>query len=280
MRYQVKFRRRREGKTHYRHRLNLIRQDLNKYNNAKSRFVVRITNTKVICQIFKAYVEGDRLVASADSTELKKYGIEFGLTNYSASYATGLLCARRALKLLKLEDSYGKGDIDGEYEVVENKEDGPRAYVCYLDIGLARSTKGARVFAAMKGASDGGISIPHRPSKFYGYDEENPEDFDAESLRNRIFGKNVSEYMISLRESDPEKYKKQFSGYIKKGIDPSAIEGIYEAAFAKINENPEKPKKSNGFDYSEFKRFIKPKISLDERKKKIDEKLASIKAEN
>ncbi len=40
-RYQVKFRRRREGKTDYRARKRLITQDKNKYNSPKYRLVVR-----------------------------------------------------------------------------------------------------------------------------------------------------------------------------------------------------------------------------------------------
>jgi len=37
-------------------------------------------------------------MAAADSTELKRYGLTAGLTNYSSAYCTGLLLARRLLK--------------------------------------------------------------------------------------------------------------------------------------------------------------------------------------
>src|SRR5262249_47479849 len=90
--FQVKRRRRREGKTDYQHRTNMLRQHCNSYGYVKSRLVVRITGTKVICAVVKAYIDGDRVVAYADSTELKRYGVDFGLTNYFAAYATGLLC--------------------------------------------------------------------------------------------------------------------------------------------------------------------------------------------
>lgn len=43
-RYQVKYRRRREGKTDYQARKRLVVQDKNKFNSAKYRFVVRTTN--------------------------------------------------------------------------------------------------------------------------------------------------------------------------------------------------------------------------------------------
>jgi large subunit ribosomal protein L5e len=280
-RYQTKFRRRREGKTNYRRRRNLIRQDCNKYGALKSRFVVRITNSKVICQIVKAHVEGDRNVAYADSTELKRYGITFGLTNYSAAYATGLLCSRRALRFLHLDETYtSESGKEGQYRVVEDSDlSAHRAYQCFLDIGLARSSKGAKVFAAMKGGSDGGIRIPHSPAKFFGYDSANPDSFDEKALRDRIFGKNISEYMISLRDNEPEKYKKQFSDYIRKGVEPEDIEKVYEAAFDKIRLDCEKKEKENKFDYSVFRQYKKTKLPVEERKRRVAEKLTEVRVE-
>lgn len=50
-RYQVKFKRRREGKTDYFARKRLITQDKNKYNTPKYRLIVRFTNTDVIAQV-------------------------------------------------------------------------------------------------------------------------------------------------------------------------------------------------------------------------------------
>lgn len=47
-RYQVKFRRRREGKTDYQARRRLIQQDKNKYDSKKYRLVVRRTNARII----------------------------------------------------------------------------------------------------------------------------------------------------------------------------------------------------------------------------------------
>jgi len=97
-RYQTKYRRRREGKTDYYARKRLIIQDKDKYNSPKYRLVVRITNTKVIAQIIYATLRGDRVLSQATSSELKKFGLTAGLTNYASSYATGLLIARRLLK--------------------------------------------------------------------------------------------------------------------------------------------------------------------------------------
>ncbi|TNV78656.1 hypothetical protein FGO68_gene1406 [Halteria grandinella] len=85
-RYQVKYRRRREGKTDYQARRRLIQQDKNKYESKKYRLVVRRTNTKIIVQIIYATIQGDRVLAQADSNELKRFGLEAGLTNYAASF--------------------------------------------------------------------------------------------------------------------------------------------------------------------------------------------------
>lgn len=57
----------------------------------------------------------------------------------------------------------------------------------------------------MKGASDGGIFIPHSEKRFPGYDPESKE-LDAEILKKYIFGGHVAEYMESLEEEDDERY--------------------------------------------------------------------------
>ncbi len=94
-RFQVKFRRRREGKTDYYARKRLVIQDKNKYNTPKYRMIVRTTNKDIICQIAYARIDGDKIVAAAYSHELPRYGVKVGLTNYAAAYCTGLLLARR-----------------------------------------------------------------------------------------------------------------------------------------------------------------------------------------
>merc|ERR1711913_265859 len=114
-RFQVKFRRRREGKTDYFARKRLVVQDKNKYNTPKYRMIVRMSNKDITCQIAYARLEGDRIVAAAYSHELPRYGVKVGLTNYAAAYCTGLLLARRVLKQLNLDGEYeGNTDINGE----------------------------------------------------------------------------------------------------------------------------------------------------------------------
>lgn len=243
-RLQTKKRRRREGKTNYKHRINMIRQDQTKYGMMKSRLVVRITNTRILGQVIKAHLDGDCTVAEASSFELEKYGIEFGLTNYSAAYATGLLLATRV------------GSI-----------------ACCLDIGLRRSSKGARVFAFLKGVIDGGIDIPYSPKLFYGYDASACNPLDSDVLRKRILGSTVAAYMIKLRDEDQEKYKKQFSNYIKNNICPESIEQIYSAAFENIkNDTEKKEKKDKTDDKNGVSRKIK-KLTYEQRNLRKENKI-------
>merc|ERR1712058_111527 len=141
-----------------------------------------------------------------------------GLTNYAAAYCTGLLLARRTLQKFNLDSIYeGNTEINGELYNVEDEDDGPGAFRACLDVGLARTSTGAKVFAALKGAADGGLDIPHSEKRFPGYDNES-KSLNAEVHRDHIFGKHVANYMSTLAEEDEEAYKKQFSRYIKNGI--------------------------------------------------------------
>ncbi len=114
-------------------------------------------------QIAYAKIEGDVIVSAAYAHELPRYGIKVGLTNYAAAYCTGLLLARRTLQKFGLDTLYsGNDEINGEEYQVESLDGERGAFRCYLDVGLARTTTGARVFGALKGAADGGLDIPHR----------------------------------------------------------------------------------------------------------------------
>ena len=74
------------------------------------------------------------------------------------------------LRKYKLDELYtGNDTVDGDDYIVESVDDGPGAFCCYLDIGLARTSTGARIFGALKGAVDGGLDIPHRLLLHYLY---------------------------------------------------------------------------------------------------------------
>jgi len=269
-RFQVKFKRRREGKTDYYARKRLITQDKNKYNTPKYRLVVRFTNKNIVCQIAHAKLEGDVVVCAAYSHELPQYGVKVGLTNYAAAYCTGLLLARRLLSKLKLADVYeGQLEVDGDEYNVESLDDSPAPFRCYLDVGLNRTTTGARVFGALKGAVDGGLEINHSMSRFPGYDEES-DDFNAEVHRGHIFGKNIGEYMSNLSESDEDTFKRQFAQYIKEGITPDTIEEMYTKAHAAIRANP--TVKATEKEKFKGKRYLRKKMSLAQRKDSAKQK--------
>lgn len=239
-RYQVKFRRRREGKTDYRARKFLVIQDKTKYNTPKYRLVARFSNKDITCQVIAARMEGDYTVCAAYSHELPRYGLKVGLTNYAAAYCTGLLLARRLLQKLGMEKLYeGCTEINGDQFEVEDAEDGPKAFRCHLDTGLARTSTGAKVFGCLKGAADGGLAIPHSNRRFPGYDADG-KSFHADVHREHIFGQHVANYMKELMEKDEDAYKRQFSRFAKLGICPDDLEDLYSNTHAAIRADPSK----------------------------------------
>ncbi|RDY06665.1 60S ribosomal protein L5, partial [Mucuna pruriens] len=254
-RYQVKFKRRREGKTDYRARIRLINQDKNKYNTPKYRFV---TNKDIIAQIISASIAGDIVLAAAYSHELPHYGLEVGLTNYAAAYCTGLLLARRVLKHLEMDEEYeGNVEATGEDFSVEPAES-RRPFRALLDVGLIRTTTGNCVFGALKGALDGGLDIPHSDKRFAGFDKEKKE-LDAEILI----------------EDEPEKYQSHFSEYIKRGIEPDGLEELYKKVHAAIRADPTS-KKSEKQPPKEHKRYNLKKLTYEERKAKLIARLQAL----
>jgi len=273
-RYQVKFRRRREGKTDYYARKRLIFQDKNKYNTPKYRLIVRLSNKDITVQVAYARIEGDRIVCAAYSHELPNYGIKVGLTNYAAAYCTGLLVARRILNKLGLDSLYGGcTEVTGEEFNVDPVDDGPGAFRCYLDVGLARTTTGARVFGAMKGAVDGGLNIPHSVKRFPGYSAET-KSFNADVHRAHIFGQHVADYMRTLEEEDEEGFKRQFSRYIKLGIRADDLEEIYKKAHQQIRSDPSSHKKIAKTGVTK-KRWNAKKLTNEQRKVKVAEHKAA-----
>ena len=117
MAYRMKFKRRREGLTNYRKRLRLLL-------SRKPRLVVRKSLQYISAQCIVFDPRGDKTIVSATSKELKKLGWKHACDTVPAAYLTGMLVGKRCLK-------------KGIREVV-------------LDIGLASSTRGARVYALAK----------------------------------------------------------------------------------------------------------------------------------
>jgi len=271
-RYQVKFKRRREGKTDYYARKRLVIQEKNKYNTPKYRLIVRFSGKDVTCQIAYAKIGGDIVVTAAYSHELPRFGVKLGLTNYAAAYCTGLLLARRHLKKLKLDETYqGVSDVTGEMYNVESQEGQPGAFRCYLDVGLSRTTTGARLFGAMKGAIDGGLDIPHSEKRFPGYDGESKK-YDPAAHKARIFGQHVADYMRHLKEEDEDIYKRQFAQFVKEGIEPDMVEQMYKKAHAAIRANPDiVPAQKKEV---KKKRWNRGKMTNKDRRSRINQKKA------
>jgi len=293
-RFQVKYRRRRSGKTDYKQRRALVIQDKNKYQAPKHRLVVRITNHAVIVQVVKSTYkvgasleqQGDAVIAAANSAELKDYGVKVGFKNYTAAYMTGYLAARRVLHSLGMQDAYkGVESPDGViHKVTEDKRtffvpelaEDRKPFRAFLDVGTRRTTTGARVFAAMKGAVDGGLDVPHNEKRFPGYIKE-AKKYDPDELRNRITGGHIKDFMEHLEEDDVETYEKRFSGFIEKGITAENIEEMYANALEKIRENPvKKPAPKYKRTGKELRK--QPKLSLEARKERVAAKKVEIAA--
>lgn len=146
-RYKVPFRRRREGRTNYHVRYKLI---LSK----KPRVVVRKSNASMTLQLVVAEMKGDKTLLTVNSRELREFGYTLGTGNLPAAYLAGLLFGKKMLAL---------GQSEG-----------------IADIGLHASTRGNRVYAAIKGVVDAGVNVPHSPEIF-------PDD-------ERIRGEHIKEH--------------------------------------------------------------------------------------
>ena len=173
-------------KTDYHRRLRLLK-------SRKPRIVVRKSVKNVICQVVEYHIAGDKTLFSADSKELSKFGWDAGTGNIPAAYLTGLLCGVRAKKKVK--------------EAV-------------LDSGLYRSTKGNRLYAALKGAVDGGLNVPHS-------EEVLPNE-------DRIKGQHIASYAERVKKESAESYKKMFSGYLKAKVVPESLPAHFEEVRASI----------------------------------------------
>ena len=156
----MQFKRRRENKTNYRKRIALLKSD-------KTRLVIRRSLSNITVQFVNFLPKGDETIASATSAELKKLGWS-RTGNIPASYLTGLLAGKKA-KDKKIDEAI-------------------------LDLGLNISTKGSRIYAALKGVLDSGIKVPHSedilPSEDRIKGKHISEDLEKqfEDVKNKIVG--------------------------------------------------------------------------------------------
>lgn len=134
------------------------------------------------------------------------------------------------------------------------------------------------MFGALKGASDGGIYIPHSDKRFPGYDSEN-KSLDAEVLKKYIFGGHVAEYMESLEEEDDERFKKQFSTYLEDGVGSEDMEEIYQSAYQAIREDPTfKPSDKSKDWKAESLKYKQTRLTREQRQERIAAKIEAFKS--
>lgn len=167
------YRRRRMGVTDYRARRKIV-------TSSVPLLTVRISSKNVSAQFIRPKAEGDAVVSSAHSRNLKKLGWKGSTKSVPACYLLGLLAGKRA------------------------KEKGVES--AYLYTGLARFIKGSRVSALVKGVNDAGVEVPM--------------DDKVAPSEDRLSGKATAEYAESLLAENREKYSKVFSGLLKAGFKP------------------------------------------------------------
>ncbi|MFP4118849.1 MAG: 50S ribosomal protein L18 [Candidatus Woesearchaeota archaeon] len=130
--YTVKYRRKREGRTYYKKRLELLK-------SGKPRLVVRKTNAGMVLQVVDYHPDGDKVLSTFHSKNLDKYGWNFSKKSIPASYLAGLAMGVKAKE--KVSEAI-------------------------LDLGLQSPAAGTRLYAALKGVIDAGLEVPCSDSVF------------------------------------------------------------------------------------------------------------------
>ena len=178
--FTVPYSRKKNGRTNYKKRLALLKSKL-------PRLVVRRSNKHMLVQLVEYIDSGDKVLFTVKSTDLKKHGWEMNTGNIPSAYLTGLLIGIKA-----------------------------KGQKAILDLGLQSPIKGSRLYAALKGAIDGGLDVASS--------EENLPSED------RIKGKHISSYAKQIGAE----YDKVFSAYVKNKQDAKTFEDYFEKAKQKI----------------------------------------------
>lgn len=181
--FALPYRRKRDGKTDYKKRLVMLK-------SKQPRLVVRKSNKNIQVQLIEYAPDGDKVLLTVRSGELKNFGWNSNTSNIPSAYLVGLLAGVKS----------------------KDKE-------AILDIGLQASIKGSRIFAVLKGASDGGLKI--------NFSEEVVPSAD------RIEGKHISGYAKEAKKN-MDLYNKRFSGYLKNKLDAEKFKEYFEKTKEKI----------------------------------------------
>jgi large subunit ribosomal protein L18 len=121
-----RFNRRTRQQTDYKKRLELLKGGF-------IRTVIRKSNNNINIAFVYYDIKGDKIITGAKSNALKKLGSTLHSGNLLSAYLTGYLAGKKFLKT--------------------NKEE------VILDLGLQRKIYGSRIFSAVKGIVDAGVSV-------------------------------------------------------------------------------------------------------------------------
>ncbi len=179
-RYRVPLRRRREGKTNYYKRRELLK-------SGRTRLVVRKSNRNMTIQFVESLPDGDKILVGTTSMKLPAYGWKIATGNIPGAYLTGYLAGKMALAA-GIEDAI-------------------------LDLGVQVPQSGSRLYAALKGVIDAGVEVPAgekifpeeniiRGEHIKNYSEKLKEE-DKDAYKNRFAG-----YLKA--KQNPEKIESHF----------------------------------------------------------------------
>jgi large subunit ribosomal protein L18 len=127
------FKRKLQGKTNYKKRLELLKSHM-------LRVVVRKSLKNITVQAIEYHPEGDKTLFTVTSKELKDHGWKGYGKNTSAGYLIGYLFGMKAQQ--------------------KNIKE------AILDQGLYPTRQGTVTFSVLKGLVDSGMQIPHNPKIF------------------------------------------------------------------------------------------------------------------
>lgn len=161
----IPFRRKREGKTNYKKRIAYLTSGL-------PRLVIRRSLKNIFVQIIVYEPAGDRVVASANSNDIKKLGWKGAGSNIPCAYLVGFLAATKA-KHAKVTEAIA-------------------------DLGLYQQIKGSKIYAALKGAVDAGLKVPL--------------DESVVPNQDRLKGKHISEHRKTNVEKEFEETLSKIKG--------------------------------------------------------------------
>ncbi|MEK6830322.1 MAG: 50S ribosomal protein L18 [Nanoarchaeota archaeon] len=167
---RINKRRRREGKTDYAKRINLLK-------GGSTRIVFRKTNRYLTAQYVKSKQAKDAAEFGTSSKMLLQYGwpekASGGLKSVTASYLLGILVGKKIIDKKKLP---------------------------IIDFGMIRTVHKSRAYAFIKGLVDSGMAIKHKEGIF---PDENR--IRGEHLKNKI---PFEEIKLKITNKDDRKEKK------------------------------------------------------------------------